>query len=453
MENIEVLYSNHSKALPPRPIRMAVPSWGGVAEKMEDGAHGQPWHCQPFSEASTYGLELVYPFETECQIVNENGAVRINWEFAREPGVFLTGGEFRLFTPQRSAKFYLFNTRMDIQAPAGHVLRTEPHPRYFTDDTGTVPLAMVGHLQTQWYPRMLFVVFRAPRPGQRHVFRHGEPFAQVLFVPDSITYNLRPMGHEEEARRRKLEHDIEFSKQEIADKWWVNSDGNRNNNHYKVLARAFGREGQAGVDAAVAKAVVEHDKLLPHDRSIPDCLALGEMYMRERKFELAEEIYKLVIKRDPNNADAISQLGVCITFQGNVAEGLGLIRRAAELDPLSAKYHIMLGDWYGAAGRFPEAEASLRRSVELDANNPNARTLLGLALAKQGRTSEGLECCGQALNIDANNPMTHFRMAQILSQEGRIREARVALEKVLALDPKFVPARQGLEQLPANSPR
>ena len=116
---------------------MKAGGWGGAPDPMADGSHPQPWHCLPFVDASTYGLELVYPYETECRVVNENGAVRFDWDPAREPGGILSGGEFMFFNAKGAPEYYLFNTRLDVQAPPGHVLRTEPHPHYFTDGTGT----------------------------------------------------------------------------------------------------------------------------------------------------------------------------------------------------------------------------------------------------------------------------------------------------------------------------
>ena len=80
MDSLKIKYATYSKAVPPQQTRVKVPGWAGIADKMEDGSAGQPWHCMPFVEASTYGLELIYPFETECQIINENGLVRIEWE-------------------------------------------------------------------------------------------------------------------------------------------------------------------------------------------------------------------------------------------------------------------------------------------------------------------------------------------------------------------------------------
>src|SRR3954447_16221080 len=113
-DKLVVKYRTVHGAVPPRPIRMKIPGWGGSADlKMVNGSEPQPWHCPPFVDAATYGLELLYPYETECHVVNVNGDVRFQWDFAREPGVKLTGDEFGLFDP-KPAQFYLFRTGVDI---------------------------------------------------------------------------------------------------------------------------------------------------------------------------------------------------------------------------------------------------------------------------------------------------------------------------------------------------
>src|SRR5215831_18740134 len=128
MNNLTIQYSTSAKALPPQPIRMANAKWGGSPEKMENGSEPQPWHCLPFVEGSTYGLELIYPFETECHVVGADGTIRFEWDFAKEPGNVLTGGEFRAFAPVDASKYYVFSTRLDLLPPPGYALRTEPHP-------------------------------------------------------------------------------------------------------------------------------------------------------------------------------------------------------------------------------------------------------------------------------------------------------------------------------------
>ncbi len=196
MTELNIKYSTYSNAILPRPIRIESLDLGNEAQKRAEGSDGQPSPCQPFFEAATYGLELVYQHETVCNVVNDNGNLRFEWDWANEPGGGLTGGEFVPFAPRLAPKYYLFNTRLDIQAPPGQVIRSVPHPRFFTDTTGTVPQAMIGHVQTEWYPRLFFVVFRAPRPGRRHIFRKGEPYTQVLFVPQQRSYETISMQGE-----------------------------------------------------------------------------------------------------------------------------------------------------------------------------------------------------------------------------------------------------------------
>jgi hypothetical protein len=196
MENLTIKYNTYITAQPPQAIRAPAVEGDASAADEKGGATSLTPPCAAFGLAADYGVEVAYPYETECHVVGKDGTVRFEWDFAKEPGGVLTGGEFRAFSPVDASKYYLFNTRLDLWPPSGYVLRTEPHPRYFTDETGTVPLAMIAHLQNEWYPRLVFVVFRAPRQGQRHIFRKGEPFVQLLFVPQRVKYDL----HQRESR-------------------------------------------------------------------------------------------------------------------------------------------------------------------------------------------------------------------------------------------------------------
>lgn len=73
---IEVRYRSGYNAPPPRRIRLEIPGWSGHSTDHGDGAPAMPWHCQPFVDGSTYGLELIYPYKSECRVINESGTVR-----------------------------------------------------------------------------------------------------------------------------------------------------------------------------------------------------------------------------------------------------------------------------------------------------------------------------------------------------------------------------------------
>ena len=447
MQPLLIKFAASGKAIPPQPIRIKTPGLGGAADKMEDGANPQPWHCLPFVEGSTYGLELVYQYETTCHVVHDNGTIRFDWDFASEPGAVLTGGEFVAFSPLAASKFFMFNTMLDIEPPPGYVIRSEPHPRCFTDDTGTVPLALISHVQGEWYPRLLFVVFRGPRPGECFIFRKGEPFAQIIFVPQRSNYQTVKMSAEEEERRRELMRGIQTSRSDIAEHAWKTSDAKVMDNHYKVLARAFALDGLAGVQETVRTAAQRHKESLPTDKTVAECVAIGTDLMRKQQFREARAIYAHIIEREPNNAEALSNLGACVVCLGN-AKGLEIMDYAVQLQPRVARYHSNIGEMLRQLGRLPEAEAAFRASLLLQFNDPGIWSVLGLTLAQQGRLDEGLQACRTALVAGAALPAVHFRMGWILAQRRQYGEARACYEAALRLDANFADARKALAELP-----
>ena len=88
---------------------------------------------------------------------------------------------------RRSAPFgdlyYTYQVSLDLKVEEGWAIRTEPHPRFYTDPTDTTPIA-VPALIRRWWPMIYFLVFKSPPEGKTHIFRPGEPFAQMLIVPE-----------------------------------------------------------------------------------------------------------------------------------------------------------------------------------------------------------------------------------------------------------------------------
>lgn len=272
---IDVEYRVWNAEQAPRRLKLAIPGWAGDEEPAQDGARPQPWHCRPFVDAATYGIELLYPFETECRVsLADDGSIRFDGDFtdeiarARKPGHNMLH-PFGVFAHNH----YGMNAGVDLMPPPGHVLRIEPHPRFYNDTTGTVAAAVPGHLERFW-PRMFFVVFKAPAPGQTHVFRTGEPFAQVLVVPSLATYALEPMAGENVRDRRTQDRHIKGLAPLLARHLWTSDLGQTFNDKYKQLLRIFRAGGIDGVRqhlrAVAAIAGVTKDLELPDETDVPD---------------------------------------------------------------------------------------------------------------------------------------------------------------------------------------
>jgi Tfp pilus assembly protein PilF len=450
MAKLEIKYRLEGKALPPRPIKVAIGGWGGSAAlKKENGSQPEPWHCPLFVDGCTQGVELLYQYETECHIVNDGGKVRIEWDREREPGGGTSPNDFTLSAPPPSTD-YLFATSMDIQAPPGYVLRTETHPRFFRDHTRTVPAAFYGHVQSEWWPKILFIVFRVPAPGQRHIFRKGEPYAQLLFIPRD-DYVLTPMTEDEKVGRRKLEEDIKLCKSLIAKRIWNSASSMEFNDHYTVLGRAYEQGGLAAVEAMVRDGIAMYRAVVPEGKSTPEYIELVKIAYQEGRYVQAKEILHHVIKTDPRNAEAHTWMAAISWEQKVPAGALAAMRRAISLRPDVPEYRMSLAEMCRQVGRLDDAQREIQAALNLEPNNPKVLTALGFTIAQRGFVAEGVERCRTAALIDPKAPDPPYVIGLILAQAGQQEHARSAFQAALALDPNFAPALQALTRLSNRS--
>src|SRR3954469_18010419 len=150
MATLSIKYRLQGKALPPRPLRASAQ----VDAHRAADANAAPrtagtWQCPVFVEGSSHGVELLYPYDTACDVVNDGGQIRFVWA---SDGVAADGGDAESFALSKAnpERTYLFNTMLDLQAPDGYVLGIEPRPRCLADAGGTHPTALYGHVETEW---------------------------------------------------------------------------------------------------------------------------------------------------------------------------------------------------------------------------------------------------------------------------------------------------------------
>jgi hypothetical protein len=195
MEKIK--YRLNNPGLAPRRTKLEIPGWAGQREPRADGSREQVWHCVPFTEGAQYGIELFYPYDFELRVTTKAGRPVLEGDWGDPPpDSTLQWPPFRSF----GDRFYTYQVLLDLKVPKGFAIRTEPHPRFYADETDTVPIA-VPALIRNWWPMMFFCVFKSPPEGRTHIFRPGEPFMQILVIPEEASFELEPMGEDEAAER------------------------------------------------------------------------------------------------------------------------------------------------------------------------------------------------------------------------------------------------------------
>ena len=142
----------------------------------------------------------------------KNGEYIFDGDFGPAPDDDLQWPPFRSF----GKEYYTYQLLLDLKVDKDWAVRTEPHPRFYTDSSGTVPIAVPALLRTEWWPMISFVVFKSPAEGQTHIFRPGEPMLQLLVLPVTADFTLVPMEDEEAAEREMRGRRIHASRDTLA---------------------------------------------------------------------------------------------------------------------------------------------------------------------------------------------------------------------------------------------
>lgn len=229
-----VTYRLVNPRLAPRRTKMEVPGWSGKPEPRRDGSSEHAWHCMPFTESAQYGIEIFYPYDFEMTVTTREGKLVIEGEFGPDPETGIEWPPFRTF----GERFYTYQLLLDVRPPEGYAIRMEPHPRFYTDTTDTCPIAVPALVRNFW-PMLSFMVFKSPAEGRTHVFRPGEPMAQLIVIPATADFDLVPMTDDEAAERELQSRRIHASRDTLgAETHWVSTSNTAFDGTYRHLLRA-----------------------------------------------------------------------------------------------------------------------------------------------------------------------------------------------------------------------
>jgi len=230
----KVKYRLINPGLAPRRTKLELPGWAGERQPRADGSREQVWHCVPFSEGAQYGIELFYPYDNELRVSTRDGKLVLDGDFGPAPESGVQWPPFRNF----GDTYYTYQLLLDLKVEQGFAIRTEPHPRFYTDRTDTVPVA-VPALVRNWWPMLFFMVFKSPAEGRTHIFRPNEPFVQIIVIPEEAAFELEEMNEEEAAERELQSRRIFANRSKLAEGTeWTSSTDTVFDGTYRHLHRA-----------------------------------------------------------------------------------------------------------------------------------------------------------------------------------------------------------------------
>jgi len=150
------------------------------------------------------------------------------------------------------------------------------------------------------------------------------------------------------------------------------------------------------------------------------------------RFGDAARLYREFLTRNPDHAEAIHFLGICLVRSDRRDEGLPLVERSVGLAPANALYRQNLGLLLAEAGEPAAAAAQFEEILVLEPGNATAHNYLGMARQKLGRLDEALASYGEALRLRPGDAAAANNLGYCLLERGDVEGAVEALRRSLA---------------------
>jgi len=189
---------------------------------------------------------------------------------------------------------------------------------------------------------------------------------------------------------------------------------------------------EARTEYHVSDSAATRQRLASQDR-----LRLAAQRLSSGDLATAEREAKVLLKDNPDSADAYTLLAVIRSQQGNPAQAGDYYRRAAELAPSQGGMLNNYGAWLCANGFPAEALVWFDRALAAPgyATPGAALANAGGCALKAGQYERAGRDLRQALSLDPRNSYALASMARNEYRQGRYFEARAFTERRLAAAP------------------
>ena len=301
-----------------------------------------------------------------------------------------------------------------------------------------IDVASQAHLWSEDYDRDLTDVFAI----QSDVAQNVAQALQITLKPaetrqlekagttDLEAYNayLNGLYHFNTWSKEGLEKSIEYFQRAVArDPAFAKA--------YAAMAFAYDLQGQLGylpVGEAYSKAKEAAHRALEIDATTAEAhtaLAAAAGYF-DFDWARADEGYRRALELNPNSA--ITHYWYVLSYlsaMGRHDEAIAHVRRATELDPLTAYMRSDLGWSYILARRYDEAIAECERALDIDPRFYQAYWGLGLAYWQKGLFEKAVAAYERAVDLEPSDLWVKGDLALVYAAAGKRARAQQILEE------------------------
>jgi len=181
-------------------------------------------------------------------------------------------------------------------------------------------------------------------------------------------------------------------------------------------------------------------------------------------FKIAENLYKEILKINPNHFGSIFYLGTLLVQTQRFKLAKSLLYKATQINPNYAAAHNNLGATLKELGEYQNAINCCQKAIKINPNYADAHYNLGLVFKELGEFKKAISCFKKAIQIHPSYINAHQNLMEAYEKTNQERELKSAISNaqtlikdnpiiklyegiLLSRNEKFVEAKNYLESI------
>jgi len=174
--------------------------------------------------------------------------------------------------------------------------------------------------------------------------------------------------------------------------------------------------------------------------TIQEALDLGVKQHQNGNLDHAQNIYKQILKLQPDQPIALHLLGVSAHQKGDNVSAVDLISKAIKFEPNYAEAHSNLSLALSALGKTHDAIESCKHALSINPNYAEAHNNLGLAFESLAKPVDAEQSYKKAVELKPNYGIAHNNLGNVLHDLGRMEDAIESYQRAIDADPAYADA-------------
>ena len=144
-------------------------------------------------------------------------------------------------------------------------------------------------------------------------------------------------------------------------------------------------------------------------------------------FKIAENLYKEILKINPNHFGSIFYLGTLLVQTQRFELAKSLLYKATQINPNYAAAHNNLGATLKELGEYQNAINCCQKAIKINPNYADAHYNLGLVFKELGEFKKAISCFKKAIQIHPSYIIAHQNLMEAYEKTNQERELKSAI--------------------------